>query len=126
MDHLAGKGISCPLPVRRTDGALTGQLAGREAALITFLEGMWLRKPTATHCREVGKALAALHVAGADFPLSRPNSLAFDGWRTLWEGSRARADEVERGLAAEVDADFELLEQKWPRDLPAGYHADRS
>jgi homoserine kinase type II len=125
MDHLAGKGISCPLPVRRTDGALTGQLAGREAALITFLEGMWLRKPTATHCREVGKALAALHVAGADFPLSRPNSLAFDGWRTLWEGSRARADEVERGLAAEVDADFELLEQKWPRDLPAGIiHAD--
>lgn len=125
MDHLAGKGISCPLPVRRNDGALTGPLAGREAALITFLEGMWMRKPTAAHCREVGKALAALHLAGADFPLSRPNALAIDGWRKLWDASRDRADEVERGLAAEVDADFALLEASWPHDLPAGViHAD--
>ena len=125
MDHLAGKGISCPLPVRRNDGALTGPLAGREAALITFLEGMWMRKPTAAHCREVGKALAALHLAGADFPLSRPNALAIDGWRKLWDASRDRADEVERGLAAEVDADFALLEASWPHDLPAGIiHAD--
>ncbi len=125
MDHLAGRGISCPLPVRRNDGALTGPLAGREAALITFLEGMWMRKPTAAHCREVGKALAALHLAGADFPLSRPNALAIDGWRKLWDASRDRADEVERGLAAEVDADFALLEASWPHDLPAGViHAD--
>ena len=32
-----------------------------------------------------------------------------EGWRKLWDGSRARADEVEPGLAAEVDRDFEEL-----------------
>jgi homoserine kinase type II len=125
MEHLARKGISCPLPVHRRDGSVTGTLAGRTAALITFLEGMWMRRPTAAHCREVGKALASMHLAGADFPLTRPNALQIDGWRKLWDGSHARADEVEPGLAAEVDADFAELGEKWPKDLPAGViHAD--
>ena len=125
MHHLAGKGISCPLPVERHDGKLFGTLAGRPAALITFLEGMWMRRPTVAHCRGVGRALAELHVAGMDFPLSRPNALAIDGWRKLWAGSHERADEVEKGLAAEVDADFALFDREWPRHLPSGIiHAD--
>ena len=125
MHHLAGKGLSCPLPVERGDGELFGTLAGRPAALITFLEGMWMRRPTVAHCREVGKVLAELHVAGSDFPLARPNALAMDGWRKLWDASRDRADEVEEGLTSEVDADFALFDRHWPKDLPAGIiHAD--
>ena len=125
MHHLAGKGISCPLPVERRDGKLFGTLAGRPAALITFLEGMWMRRPTVAHCREVGRALAEMHVAGMDFPLSRPNALAIDGWRKLWAGSHERADEVEKGLAAEVDTDFALFDREWPKALPSGIiHAD--
>ena len=125
MEHLARKGICCPLPVHRRNGELMGELAGRPAALITFLEGMWMRRPTVVHCREVGKALAALHLAGADFPLARPNALAFDGWRKLWNGARPRAEEVEKGLVAEVDADFAALARDWPTSLPAGViHAD--
>ena len=125
MEHLAKKGISCPLPVHRNDGAVIGEIAGRPAALITFLEGMWMRRPTVTHCREVGKALAAMHVASMDFPLSRPNALAIDGWRKLWAGARDRAHEIEKDLVQEVDADFELLAREWPKALPAGViHAD--
>ncbi len=125
MEHLARKGISCPLPVHRRDGALMGELAGRPAALITFLEGMWMRRPTVTHCREVGRALAAMHLAGADFPLTRANALAIDGWRKLWDGARPRADEVEKGLVREVDADFAALARDWPSSLPSGIiHAD--
>ncbi len=125
MDHLAKKGISCPLPVQRHDGSMIGTLAGRPAVIITFLEGMWLRKPGVAHCREVGKALAAMHLASADFAMHRANALAIDGWRKLWEASRARADEVEPGLAAEVDADFADFERNWPEGLPTGIiHAD--
>ncbi len=125
MHHLAGKGIACPLPVDRHDGRPFGMLAGRPAALITFLEGMWMRKPTVVHCREVGRALAAMHLAGRDFTLKRPNALAIDGWHKLWDASRGRADEVEKGLATEVDADFALFDREWPRDLPSGViHAD--
>lgn len=125
MHHLAGKGISCPLPVRRRDGTLVGRVAGRPAALITFLEGMWLRRPGQNHCREVGKALAALHLAGRDFPHSRPNALDIEGWRKLWQGSKDRAGEVEPGLAAEVEKDFAELARRWPAGLPSGIiHAD--
>ncbi len=125
MDHLARKGVVCPLPVHRKDGEIIGELAGRAAALITFLEGMWMRRPTAAQCREVGKALASMHLAGADFPLSRPNALQIDGWRKLWDGARPRADEVEQGLVAEVDRDFAELAREWPKGLPSGViHAD--
>ncbi len=125
MEHLAGKGISCPLPVQRGDGRLIGTVAGRPAALITFLEGMWMRRPTAGQCREVGRALAELHIAGSDFPLKRPNALSTDGWRKLWQASHERADEVEPGLSAEIDADFAAFDRDWPSDLPKGIiHAD--
>jgi len=125
MEHLAGKGISCPLPVHRSDGTMIGELAGRPSAVITFLEGMWPRRPTARHCREVGRALAQMHLAAADFGLRRENALSIAGWKKLWSDSVARADEVEPGLAAEVDADFRHLQAAWPERLPQGViHAD--
>lgn len=125
MQHLSQKGINCPLPVRRRDGGAIGELAGRPAAIVTFLEGMWMRRPTVEHCREVGKALAAMHLAGRDFDIERPNALSVSGWRPLWERARGRADEVEHGLAAEVEADLAALEANWPADLPSGViHAD--
>ena len=125
MHHLSERGLSCPLPLPRKDGALLGELSGRPAALISFLEGMWLRKPEAQHCREVGKALAGMHVAGEGFELTRPNALSLEGWQVLWAKSEARADEVETGLEEEIGAELDFLAAHWPGDLPAGViHAD--
>ncbi len=125
MHHLADRGLNCPLPLPRKDGALLGELSGRPAALISFLEGMWLRKPEARHCREVGKALAAMHVAGEGFELKRPNALSLEGWKMLWDKSKDRADEVETGLEAEIGDELAYLAAHWPKDLPAGViHAD--
>jgi homoserine kinase type II len=125
MQHLNDKGINCPLPVQRNDGQIIGELAGRPAAVVTFLEGMWTRRPTVEHCREVGKALASMHIAGQDFSLRRPNALSVGGWRPLWNRAAERADEVENGLALEVQADLAALEDRWPAHLPVGViHAD--
>ncbi|WP_313602170.1 homoserine kinase [Rhizobium sp.] len=125
MQHLSERGLSCPLPLPRRDGELLGELSGRPAALISFLEGMWLRKPEAKHCREVGKALAGMHLAGEGFEIKRPNALSLEGWKVLWEKSAERADEVETGLEAEITAELAYLEAHWPKDLPAGViHAD--
>ncbi|WP_434733537.1 homoserine kinase [Rhizobium sp. YTUHZ044] len=125
MQHLSARGLSCPLPLPRRDGALLGSLSGRPAALISFLEGMWLRKPEAKHCREVGRALAEMHVAGEGFELKRPNALSLDGWRGLWEKSEARADEVEPGLQGEIRKELDFLAAAWPKCLPSGViHAD--
>jgi homoserine kinase type II len=46
-------------------------------------------------------------------------------WRPLWEGSRARADEVQPGLRQEIDLALAELEKSWPAGLPEGViHAD--
>ncbi len=125
MQHLSERGLSCPLPLPRRDGELLGELSDRPAALISFLEGMWLRKPEAKHCREVGKALAGMHIAGEGFEIKRPNALSLEGWKTLWEKSAERADEVETGLEQEITAELAFLEAHWPKNLPAGViHAD--
>ncbi len=125
MEHLAQKGLTCPLPVHRADGEVLGTLAGRPAALISFLEGMWPRRPMPQHCRELGRAMAKLHLAGCDFPIRRPNALSVGSWRPLWALCRPRADEVEPGLAGEVETELALLEAAWPSQLPAGViHAD--
>lgn len=125
MEHLAERGLSCPLPVRNREGSALGTLAGRPAAIITFLEGMWVKRPTAAHCGAIGEALARLHLAGEGFVIERPNALSVGAWRPLYERSRARADDVAPGLAADIERELEELEAGWPKDLPAGViHAD--
>ncbi len=125
MEHLSAKGITCPLPVHGRNGKALGQLAGRPAAIVTFLQGMWVRRPKAFHCAAVGKSLARLHLAGDGFALKRRNALSVEGWRPLFEMCAGRADEVLKGLGAEIAADLSYLEKHWPRDLPGGViHAD--
>jgi homoserine kinase type II len=125
MEHLAGRGIACPTPIKNNAGEALGELCGRPAAIVSFLDGMWPRRPTARHCQLLGGALAEMHLAGADFPMQRPNDLAVSGWRRLYEASRARAHEVMPGLEEELGKDLAELEARWPADLAIGtIHAD--
>ena len=125
MEHLATRGVTCPQPVRARSGAAIGRLAGRAAAIVTFLEGLSVRRPSVEHCGEVGEALARMHAAGADFALSRRNALSIAGWPALFATARARADEVAPGLAGEIEAQLDALQRLWPPALPSGViHAD--
>src|SRR6478752_5089474 len=125
MGHLAARGINCPQPVKNKKGGMLGRLAGRPAAIVTFLDGMWIRRPGAGHCAAVGEALARLHLAGADFPIKRPNALSVESWRPLYEQARARGDSVRQGLCADIAQELDRLEKTWPRALPQGViHAD--
>jgi homoserine kinase type II len=125
MEHLQARGVSCPLPVRDTRGNMLNELGGRHAALVTFLEGVWPRKPTADHCRELGRALARMHIAADGFALKRPNALGLSGWRSLYDKFADRADEILPGLHALIDKELAELEALWPAALPEGIiHAD--
>lgn len=125
MEHLASRGIVCPQPVKNRKGKTLGLVAGRPAAIVTFLDGMWIRRPDARHCAAVGEALAKLHLSGADFHPTRPNALSLAGWRTLYAHCSARADEVQPGLKAIIENELAALEKSWPRALPQGViHAD--
>jgi homoserine kinase type II len=125
MEHLAERGINCPLPIKGRDGKAERKLAGRPAAIVSFLEGLWVRQPKVHHCAALGEVLARMHLAAADFHLKRENALSLPGWRKLAGLSRDRADTVEPGLAVTIADELRFLEQAWPENLPQGViHAD--
>ena len=125
MEHLARGGINCPQPVRARDGEALRVLAGRNAAITTFLPGVWPRRVRVEHCGPVGRALAGLHLAGADYKPRRVNGLGAKDWRPLLERSWARANEVQPTLAAELDTTLAEILAAWPACLPEGHiHAD--
>ena len=125
MQHLAAKGLNCPTPLNGKDGEALRELCGRPAAICTFLEGMWPRRPNERHCQLLGAALADLHVKGRDFAMQRPNNLSLSGWQELAAKTAARADEVETGLAKLIADEVRYLESHWPQGLEIGtIHAD--
>lgn len=125
MEYLAGRGISCPLPVHGRDGLALRTLAGRPAAIVTFLDGMSVRRPRPQHCASLGEGLARLHLAGQGFAMRRANALSVRHWRPLYARCAERADETAQGLGAELDAELRFLENCWPEALPEGViHAD--
>ena len=125
MQHLAAKGFTCPTPVEDRAGRTLKQVAGRPAALITFLEGMWIRRPSGRHCGALGSALARMHLASEDFAMTRPNALSYPAWRPLLEQCGAQSNDVIAGLYDELNAELDAIENLWPSGLPTGViHAD--
>ena len=111
-----GRGIPCPVPVRGRDGRALRTLAGRCAAVVTFLRGMWPKRPKASHCQALGEALARLHIAGRDFAMRTAATICRSGgggrstmrWRR--PAGRGRSGPC-RGATGELTT----LERHWPR-----------
>jgi homoserine kinase type II len=96
----------------------------RNAAIVTFLTGIALRRPDAAHCAAAATVLAGLHKAGEGFGLSRANALGPKGWRPLAEAIHG-ADTIEEGLTAIIHNSLGELVSAWPSGLPGGViHAD--
>jgi homoserine kinase type II len=125
MEHCAARGLICPQPVKNKKGNTLGELAGRPAAIITFLEGISVRRPSNAHCAALGQALAQFHKASEGFSIRRENALGPEGWQKLASQCSARADEVAPGLAALIKEEVAHLNARWPKNLPEGViHAD--
>jgi len=125
MEHLAARGLPSPTPVRDRDGRNLRRLAGRPAALITFREGFWVRRPSPAHCAALGESLAQLHMAGTDFAMTRANALSLEGWEKLNETIGRDAERVMPGLSDLMAGELELLSRAWPAALPEGViHGD--
>ena len=126
MEHLAKAGINCPTPVHDAEGRVLRTLAGRPAAIVTFLEGVWIRRPQPRHCAAVGKALAGLHVAGRGFGLTRANGLGLGRLAAAVRAASRRAPtRSRRGLRPPSARSSTILEARWPAGPGRGViHAD--
>jgi homoserine kinase type II len=125
MQWLARHGFPCAEPMAARDGRLFRPIRGKPAALVQFLNGLSVRRPSLEHCRQAGEGMAWLHEAARGFPGRRINDLGQPAWRPMVERLKGEADALKPGLGATIEADLQTLEAAWPGVLPAGaIHAD--
>ena len=102
--HAAAAGLSCARPLRDPSGQSIGRLKDRPAAILEWLPGAWKRAPSLAEQAAAGALLARLHIAGSDFPLTRPNPMGPVARRALFKRCQSRA----------IGADQLLLHRMWP------------
>jgi homoserine kinase type II len=125
MHWLAEHGYPSATPMADRAGAILKRVRGKPAAIVTFLSGLSVRRPSVAHCREAGRGLAELHLAAAGYGGVRANDLGHAAWAPMFARLKAQADGLKPGLAAVIDADLERLAARWPKGLPEGViHAD--
>ena len=122
---LGDHGFPGAVPVADRDGRTLKTLRGKPAALVTFLSGLSVRRPSVAHCGQAGDGLAWLHQAADGYQGRRRNALGQAAWRPMFAGLTGEANTLKPGLADVITGDIDRLEAHWPTDLPEGIiHAD--
>jgi homoserine kinase type II len=80
MDHLAHHDVICPAPMRMESGEMIAQVNGKPAVIVTRLPGSPAPAPDADKCREAGRILGSIHVAGVEYDASLDNARGRE-WR---------------------------------------------
>ncbi|MFM9936604.1 MAG: homoserine kinase [Novosphingobium sp.] len=131
LDHLAAKGCPVPRTIHDRAGRLFLTRPGPDGkdkalALIEYLPGVSVSTPTPGQARAVGAELARLHLAAADYPGTRANTMGVTEWQRLAEACGADGlAQIDPALAALVASELPRLAAAWPQDLPTGViHAD--
>ncbi len=125
MQWWHARGIVCPKPIAMQNGRILSALKERPALMVSFLEGSGVTKITTEHMLQLGKLAADMHLAGMEYPNTRPNALSVSGWESLIDKISARADDITPGLTRLLSEEFNYLSEHWPQELPRGpIHAD--
>lgn len=126
LDHLAAKGCPVPRTIHDRNGDAFRMIDGKAVALIEFLPGVSIDHPGAAQARAVGAALAGIHLASADFAMSRANALGPPAWRELaTDCGEAGLAKIDPGLPELVESELAFLHANWPESLPHSViHAD--
>lgn len=122
MAFLAEHGIPSAHPIADNHGHYLRELNGKPAALVMRLSGAGVEQPDVAQCRELGRALGKMHVAGQSFEGHRNNDRGPHWWYTTRETLVDKLDNADRELL-----DEELAFQRSHRfdTLPRGViHAD--
>lgn len=128
--HLAHAGVPTPAPVAARDGTMVQVVSGKPAAIFPWIEGdmLCLASVTPEAGRQVGAALARMHLAGP----APPVETSLGGGRFSADDLVARCDRVAKSEEALVRIEAEPLRDAVIRidrrrriDLPKGLvHGD--
>jgi homoserine kinase type II len=126
MHHLAAHGLPCPDVMRRRDGSLLFDHAGKQGCIVSCLPGETLDQLNEAQLASSGYTLAALHLGGADFDERRvsPTGMAWleENIAAVLDGAREQYGDE----AADLLQDELRFQQACVRDnLPEGViHGD--
>lgn len=126
LDHLSAKGCPVPRTIHDRQGNLYRLLDGKAVALIEFLPGVSVSAPTPGQAHAVGRALAQMQLAAADFPGRRENAMGRAEWQRLAQecGQDGLAD-IDPAFASLIARELPATIAQWPEGLPRGtIHAD--
>lgn len=119
LAHLHDAGCPVPRFIDDKDGRWLQDLLGKKACLIEFLSGISVSEPTPVQADAVGKSLAQMHHAVANFGEVKPNPLGLQSWKALFERcDRSAAEKLAPGLADDIARECDWLEANWPTNLP--------
>jgi len=122
MAHLAQHGIPSPAPATDIRGQLFSELNGKPAALMSRLQGEAITAPTPAHCAELGRTLAAIHLAGQSYTGTLDNPRGPRWWS---EAAPKVSPFLDSARAALLRAELEFQARNRREDLPRGaIHAD--
>ncbi len=126
MHFLAGRDVPCPDVMVRHDGSMLFSIHGKKGCIVSCLPGRTLERLNMAQLRASGQAQAALHLAGADFPLRRLNPTGLEWMRQTVAGMRG---ELERRYGQEalrlLEDELDFQSRQDLSHLPAGViHGD--
>jgi homoserine kinase type II len=125
LDHLSAKGGPVPRTIHDRAGNASRMLEGKAVALIEFLPGVSIENPSEAQAHAVGKALAGIHLASADFTAIRTNDLRPADWQDLFDQCGDHLQDIDPLLPDAVGSYMPRLLADWPESLPhATIHAD--
>ena len=108
------------------DGAALGRLAGRAAAIVTFLDGLSVRRPNAQPLRPGRRS--ARRACTRPARISRcaaPMRSPLEGWPALFEPPGRAPTKSRPASPRRPRRELAALQAIWPADLPDGViHAD--
>jgi Putative homoserine kinase type II (protein kinase fold) len=85
QNELVVHGFDCPLPVKNNKKSIINKLKDKNAVIITFLQGENLTNVMPEHCYELGLKIAQFTNITKNLNLSRPNSVGYKTWVSIYE-----------------------------------------
>lgn len=122
MAHLADHGVPSARPLPNRQGNLLAELNGKPAALVSFLPGRDVERPTIAHCAAVGTMLGRIHLGGRSYQKRMKNPRGLAWWREAAPQILRFLTPIDATLLrAEVDFQVAQRFEKLPR---GAIHAD--
>ena len=125
MRNLFDNNFPSPEPIINNNGNYISEIAGKKAAVVSFLEGRSKKNLNPSDCFDVGVSTAKLHLITKNLTQKRENKLSVDSWKKIYNKVKKDCSKIHPKLTDVIEKNLLEIEKKWPKNIPSGIiHAD--